>query len=144
MDTSTVRRFVRKLLFKMGIQNFGDFFFFLLLVMELYSKNQLRAEAFTEMAISSDSKESSSINLNDRLSKIESENSQQRHEISLLKNTVDQDKMDINHLTTTVDQLKGRILQLESSSANHSPTIEKVQFPKKIKLSFFSCLDILF
>ena len=106
-------------------KRFREISFFLFLLMELYSKNQSSTEEISEKTITFDSKESQ-INLNDRLSKIESENSQRKHENSLLKKTVAHDKSAIAHLTTTVNQLKGRIVQLESSSGNHSPTIDMV------------------
>ena len=106
-------------------KRFREISFFLLLLMELYSKNQIEAEEISETTITSGSKESQ-INLNDRLSKIESENSEQKNEIYHLKKTVAHDKTDIDHLTATVDHLKERIVQLESSSQKHSPTTHKV------------------
>jgi len=107
-------------------------FLFLLLQLELFSSRQLRAELTTTIETSIAGANEPPNNFNDRLSKIESENHQQKQEISLLKNKVNQDEKAIAHLTISledqkmvVNQLNGRIVQLEASYANHSITIDK-------------------
>ena len=106
----------------------------LLLLLEIFSSHQLKAEAIikSEMDTSVVNPIEPS-NFNDRLSKIESENRQQKQEIYLLKTIVNEDQKAIAHLTTSledqkmvVNQLNGRIVQLETSHANHSTIIDKV------------------
>ena len=106
-------------------------FLFLLLIMKFHSYSQVKAEAMTESKIETSCTDSA--DLNDRLSAIESENRQQKHDMSLLKKTVDGDKKTIAHLASALDeeknvvsQLKGRIERLEELAPNRSPTTEKV------------------
>jgi len=105
-------------------------FLFLLLQLELFSSRQLRAELTTTKETSIAGANEPPNSFNDRLSKIESENHQQKQEISLLKTKVNEDKKAIDHLTTSlevqkmvVNQLNGRITKLETLYANHSTII---------------------
>ena len=109
-------------------------FLFLLLIIEFNCYSHIRAEAITESKIETSCVyPNKSSSLNGRLSTIESENRQQRHEMSLLKKKVEDDKKNIALLVTALDeektivnQLKGRIESLEKSAPNHSPSAEKV------------------
>jgi len=106
-------------------------FLFFLLLLEIFSSHQLRSEPTTTIKTHIAGPNEPPNNFNDRLSKIESENHQQKLEISLLKNTVNEDKKAIAHLTTSledqkmvVNQLNGRIVQLEALYPNHSTVID--------------------
>ena len=102
--------------------------------MDFRSYCQVRADSITESKIETSCADANkSATVNDRLSAIESENRQQKHEMSLLKETVDGDKKTMAHLATALDEekkvvneLKGRIERLETSANNRSPTNEKV------------------
>lgn len=109
-------------------------FLFLLLIMELNCYSQAKVEAVTKSKIETSCEDPiKSANVDDRLSTIESENRDQKHEMSIMKKMVDDDKKTIAHLVTALDeektvvnQLKGRIEQLEVSAQNRSPTTEEV------------------
>lgn len=98
-------------------------FLFLLLLLEIFSSSQLKAEAIIESKteesrIASRNGDIAALYNDDRLTKLEAKSRSQEIEISALKSGADQDKKTINQLTTRVTGLEAQVEKLNAANAN--------------------------